>query len=121
MSSSLGIEFAFAMIVTALVGNIALIVKIRFGTDIKITHNTTRPYFLSMYLLCFALMEVTAYLISLHYYFPNDWAGFVGFMRTNYFFKSLITGCICAKFSLALAFILARTYEHNTLHFFIMY
>ena len=92
-----------------------------YNSELSITHNTIRPYFLSLCLFCVALMEVTTYLVSLHFFFPNDWQGFTNFMRNNFLFRFLTVILINLKFTFALVSIMQRTYEHNTLYFFIMY
>ena len=66
-----GFELTFSIIFTALIASITLIVRLKYG-DMEITHNTKRPYMLSMYLMVFSLCEVIIYLLSLNVFFKGN-------------------------------------------------
>ena len=69
---SIGFELTFSIIVTALIANVVLIVRLKYG-DMEITHNTRRPYLLSMYLILFCLTEVIVYLLIGNVFFKKDY------------------------------------------------
>ena len=66
-----GFELTFSIIFTALIASIILIVRLNYG-DMEITHNTKRPYVLSMYLMIFSLCEAIIYLLSLNVFFKGN-------------------------------------------------
>ena len=55
-------EASFAIALSTLLINIVLIARIKYG-EMQITHISTRPYLVSMFLLITLLAELTAYLI----------------------------------------------------------
>ena len=115
----LGFELAFSFIVSALILNAVLIIKIKYG-GMMITHNTMRPYIVSMCLLLVCLLEVTLYLI-MKVYFVNDWFGFLNFVKSNPWLEILFLTTTNAKFALVLFFVLTRIFEPHSLAFFISY
>ena len=70
--SGFGFELTFSIVVTALIANVILIVRLKYG-DMEITHNTKRPYLLSLYLMLFCLTEVTMYLLIGNVFFKADY------------------------------------------------
>ena len=73
--SGLGFELTFSITMTALIANAVLIVRLKYG-DMEITHNTKRPYLLSMYLLLFFLIEVIVYLLIGNVFFKESYPSF---------------------------------------------
>ena len=77
-----GIEFIIAVVTTALIFNIILLVRIKYG-DATITHITTVPYKISMILLIDILLITICALISsrtgnLERYINHEIDGFFG-------------------------------------------
>ena len=68
--SGIGFELTFSIIVTALIANVVLIVRLKYG-DMEVTHNTRRPYLLSMYLMLLCLIEVIVYLLIGNVFFKK--------------------------------------------------
>lgn len=68
-------ELTFAILFCALLANVILIVRLKYG-DMEITHNTRRPYMLSMYLILLSLFEVTIYLLIVNVFFQDDYYSF---------------------------------------------
>ena len=62
INSMYSMEFAFSMVITTLVWNIVLLVRIRYG-NAMITHLTTRSYLISMTLLITLLLEIVSFII----------------------------------------------------------
>ena len=114
-----GFELAFAIIVTVMLWNIFMVVKLRYG-NMNITHHTARPHIISMFLLTASLVEVVIYLLVTNVFFDN-WITFLGFYKEHYLMQTIVALVLYSKYSLILIYMLARTYEHFSLHFFISY
>lgn len=56
-----GFEAAFAIVVSTLIANIALIARIRFG-QMQVTHLTLQPYLISLSICIVLLIEVVGFL-----------------------------------------------------------
>ena len=98
----------------------ALITLIRYG-DAVITKITTRPYKISLALLIVILLETIMYLVSIEAIYDEDWAAFVNALTTHSFYTFFISISQQVKFVLILSFVLARTFEHEVLLYFIRY
>ena len=105
---------------TVLLANVILITQIRYG-DSVITHNTTRPYIFSLFLLLVSLFEVTLYLLINNIFFANDWGNFFRYLSRNLLWQSPFLVVLNAKYALVLLNMMARIYDHMTLQFFLIY
>ena len=118
--SGLLLELSFALIITVMLFNISRIVAIRYG-DAKITHITLRPYYISLGLLCAMFLENFYYLMAINVIYKDDWSAYFKSFKTRniiLFFSELVS---LAKFALILIFVIARTFEHEILVYFIRY
>jgi len=68
-----GFEAVFSVAVSALLINIVLIARIKYG-QMQITHITTRPYLIAMFLLITLLIEVCTYIILGDIVYKDQWS-----------------------------------------------
>lgn len=71
-----GFETAFAVIVSVLLLNIALLVRIKYGNAV-ITHLTTAPYFLAMFISTVMLAENVTYLLFSDTFYDQNYYSFL--------------------------------------------
>ena len=57
LAQDFALEFAFALVVTAIIINIVLLTRIRYG-DALITHLTRRPYYVTLALLIVTFVNI---------------------------------------------------------------
>lgn len=119
-SSGVKLELSFAIITTCLLFTFTRIVAIRYG-DEKITHITLRPYYISFGLLSVMLVEILYYLAQVEVYYSRDWDAFFQSLNDDGFSQFMIQVISQSKFIVIICFVMARTFEHEILVFFIRY
>ena len=112
-----GFEAAFAIVMTALLVNLVLLVNIHYG-DMDITHNSKRPYIISMFLMGVSLMEISFWLIVANKRGSNL-DSIVEDVSNDYTLQLMIYLPGNVKFSLAIMYMMSRIYDRFTLHFFV--
>ncbi len=114
LAQDFALEFAFALVVTAIIINIILLTRIRYG-DALITHLTRRPYYVTLALLIVTFVNIV-YLEIVY-----------GTGRVKYVLngkdlapKQLVALTLGAtRYILMFVFIFIRTQEHEALLIFV--
>ena len=106
---------------TATLANVVLIVKIYYG-DMKITHNTMRPYYMAFFLLIICMVEITIWLLIQNVLWKkNDWKTVDEEIYHIYIFQVAVYLPSNLKFALVIQYMMARIYDSFTLNFFIRF
>mgnify|MGYP007118472759 CR=1 FL=1 len=111
----------FAMVVLALVVNLTLLVRIRFG-EMMVTHLSLHPYIVSFCLLLAMLVEISVLLFLSELTYRDDLDALVDQMIfPGNSLNSVFSGLTDLKFMLLLVFILTRAHEQEALMVFIYF
>ena len=87
----------------------------------SVTHNTTKPYILSLMLHLVALAETTIYLVNFNMIYKDDYTGFTQTFSNSYPLQVLFLVTVNMKYALALLYIHMLTFENFTIYFFMMH
>ena len=80
-----------------------------------------RPYKIALCLLIFQLIEVFGLLILTEVIYTTYWMEFVAKLDKDKVIQYFLDGCGAFKYSLLTIFMLARTFEHESLLFFVYF
>ena len=117
---NVGLEFCLSVTVTVFIVNMVCFARLQYGSRM-ITHLTTRPYKISLWVLVARAVEVFGYILSINVIFADSWDEFTrSFMKNGaamYFFNVIAS----ARFTLLNVFVFSRAFEHGALVLFIYY
>ena len=116
----LGFETAFAVIVSVLLLNVALLVRIKYGNAV-ITHLTTAPYILALFISTVMLAENVTYLLFSDTFYNQDHTTFLVDVSVNWYSRVFLRALIMVKYGAVFWFILSRAFEHQILHQFVLF
>lgn len=116
----LGFEVAFSIVVSALIANIALIARIKFG-QMQVTHLTLQPYLISLAICIVLLVEVVGFLYLGNITLGGDYLKLVSKSVEIPGYIAFFGACAATKYALMMIFVLARTFEQESLLFFIFF
>ena len=118
--ANLGLEASLSVVISALIYTVVKIVEIRYG-NMAITHLTSRPYMIAVFLFACSVLELVNYLIATNVMAKNDYGEAARLLLHSTWFKESLLVIASTKYALTLIFLISRIFEHGVLLIFINY
>ena len=71
-----GLEACLAIVISALIFTVVKVVRIKYG-DMAITHMTSRPYIIAIFIFIISMLELTTDVIATNIVAQNEFAQLV--------------------------------------------
>ena len=117
---NLWLEASLAVVISALIYTVAKIVNIRYG-NMAITHLTSRPYMIALFLFLCSVLELVTYLLATNVMASSDYSEAARLLLHSIWFKEILLVIASTKYALTLIFLISRIFEHGILLIFINY